>query len=148
MPLYSLTVEPVLDRIATHLATQYGQSLAYSAHQSTNCAMRGDHGTRCAVGCLISDDQMTRFNVEQNAAVPGLTNELLEELHDEYAPESCGPEFVHALMIAQRYHDGGCTEYSPRYVDRLQDYKKGDPALRVKILEDLRSRYVTTHLGD
>jgi hypothetical protein len=148
MPLYDLTVEPVLDRIASHLATQYGQSLAYCANSTTNCAMRGDLGTRCAVGVLISDDQMQRFNVEQTAAVPGLAAELLDELRTQYAPESGGPEFVHALMMAQRYHDGGWTEVSPRYTDRLEQYERGDPDLRVKILEDLRSRYVSTRIGD
>jgi hypothetical protein len=148
MPLYDLTVEPVLDRIATHLATQYGQSLSHSAHQTTNCAYRGNNGTTCAVGCLISDEQLQGYGVKEGTAASELCPDLLEDLHDEYAPQSGAPEFTHALLCAQRYHDGGWAEAGPRYSDRLQDYKKGDPDLRVKILEDLRSRYVTTRIGD
>lgn len=148
MPLYTPTVEPVLAFIATHLATQYGQALAYCANSTTNCAMRGDDlGTKCAVGALISDEQMERFKVRQTTAVPELTLDLLDELQDTYAPEAGGPEFVHALMMAQRYHDGAGCDITPGYTDRLGQYAKGDPGLQPKILEDLRARYCETRFN-
>ena len=147
MPLYPLAVEPVLATIATHLATQYGQSIAYTAG-CTNCAMRGAAGTKCAVGALISDEQLERFGVRQTAAVPELGNELLDELQEQYAPEACGPEFVHALMMAQRYHDGAGCDITPSYSARLEQYAKGDKGLQPKILEDLHDRYCGTRFNE
>lgn len=146
MPLYDLPIDPVLDRIATHLATQYGQSITCTKGGTTNCAMRGDSYTKCAVGALISDEQMERFGVEVDSTVYQLKLELLDELRAEYAADAGGLEFFHALRCAQRYHDGADTDHTPSYNARMAEYTKGDPDLQRKILDDLRVRYCTARM--
>ena len=147
MPLYPPALEPLLDRIATHLATQHKQSLAYR-NQTTQCAYRGRDGTSCAVGCLISDVQMERYEVLEGTALNDLSCYLLDELHDQYAPDAGGPAFTHALLCAQRYHDGSHDEHTQSYNARLKQYAAGDPALQPTILEDLKARYTTTRMHD
>lgn len=147
MPDLTPAIEPVLDRIATHLATQYGQSLAYRLN-STQCAYRGRHGWSCAVGGLITDAQMQRYEVEEATAANELCHDLLEDLQAEHAPEACADQFLHALMIAQRYHDGGWNHLTPSYKDRMEQYEKTDTGLQPRILEDLKGRYTKTRIGE
>lgn len=147
MPLYDLTIEPLLDRIATHLATQYRLSL-YGTHGSSGCANRSPYRDKCAVGCLISDEQMQRFGVARQDAVHQLKLELLDELRAEYTPNAGGPEFFHALRCAQRYHDGADTDHTPSYSERLEQYRRDDPGLQPKILDDLRVRYCTSRMNE
>jgi hypothetical protein len=43
--------QEVFNRVATHMLTQMKRSMRYKM-----CAYRGDNGLKCAVGCLISDE--------------------------------------------------------------------------------------------
>ena len=47
-----MTNQETFDRVAEHLLKQDAKSLRHGA-----CAYRGDAGFKCAVGCLISDDE-------------------------------------------------------------------------------------------
>lgn len=46
-----MTNQETFDRVAEHLLKQDAKSLRHGA-----CAYRGDAGLKCAVGCLISDE--------------------------------------------------------------------------------------------
>lgn len=43
--------QEIFDRVATHLFTQGMQSI-----ETRGCLYRGPNGTKCAVGCLIADE--------------------------------------------------------------------------------------------
>lgn len=49
-----MTPQQIFDTVATHLFAQGKQALR---DDGIHCAYRGQNGTKCAVGCLISDDQ-------------------------------------------------------------------------------------------
>lgn len=44
------------------------------------CLYRGDGGTKCAVGQLLSDEQITRYGIRNSQGVSELAPELLDEL--------------------------------------------------------------------
>lgn len=51
----------LFDRVSAHLIKQNTRSQRVEpANGSLKCAYRGDDGTSCAVGCLISDEHYTR----------------------------------------------------------------------------------------
>ena len=91
--LESATPQQVFDQVSTHLLTQM--------ERSTNiingmCQYRATSGLKCAVGCLISDDEY-RPDMETNSWVvlqkdfgipiahEGLINHL-QKIHDSYEP--------------------------------------------------------------
>lgn len=147
MPDLNPALEPLLDKIATHLATQYGLSLLYQ-NNTTACCYRGANDRSCAVGCLITDEQMERYHVEEATAANELCRDLLEDLQNEYAPEAGNDQFLHALLCAQRYHDGGWNHLTPSYLDRLDEYGKDFPTLKPRILHDLQDRYTKTRFNE
>ena len=56
------TAQEVFDQVAKHLLTQMKKSVAKRAAESASdskdyCMYRGFDGTKCAAGCLISDDE-------------------------------------------------------------------------------------------
>lgn len=50
-----MTEQEIFDKVVTHLLTQGRQSLV-DENLFGGCAYRGHDGTKCAVGCLISDE--------------------------------------------------------------------------------------------
>jgi len=53
------TLQETFDKVARHLLTQQ----AKAEQPDGNCAYRGEHGRKCAVGCLISDEEYEQFAV-------------------------------------------------------------------------------------
>jgi hypothetical protein len=53
-----MTMQEVFDKVATHLMTQGCRSVQGTAEvgRRSTCLYRGPNGTKCAVGCLISDE--------------------------------------------------------------------------------------------
>jgi hypothetical protein len=49
-----MTQQEIFDHVSTHLFTQGGRALA---DDGRSCAYRGEGGTSCAIGCLITDDR-------------------------------------------------------------------------------------------
>lgn len=51
-----LSPQQVFDRVATHLIQQGHASFCVNDLDNPTCMYRGPYGAKCAVGCLISDD--------------------------------------------------------------------------------------------
>lgn len=92
-----LTAQQIFDKVATHLHKQNAQARS-SQH---GCAYRAPDGRRCAVGCLLTDDEYDRGM--EGARVPwliehgGIPRRLrphadlltsLQNVHDNYLPEA------------------------------------------------------------
>lgn len=117
-----MTNQELFDKVANHLLTQGIPSMRdlpdESGHIRQRCAYRGDNGTKCAVGCLIPDDQYdpnmetlpvkTLLKVQPNALgfqpTPEQINVLadLQTLHD-ICPSSQWPTLLKEW--AQENHD-------------------------------------------
>jgi len=98
-------LQDVFDTCAVHLLTQ-----KHRAMQGASCAYRGNRGQKCAVGCLIADNEYQSAMENKTAAKlinyagydlrPGATTAardlhshklrllaLLQEVHDSNSPE-------------------------------------------------------------
>jgi hypothetical protein len=143
MPLFNERLNPLFSHIAQHLTAQRGQSLCY-ANGTTSCAYRGSEGLKCAIGCLINDSQFAFYEVHEGTAANCLPEDLREDLHAEYAPQSVYRDFLHALQVAQRYHDSDSSIDGQRYTDRLDQPELTADGLQALILDDLVGLYITT----
>lgn len=97
------TAQEVFDQVAKHLLTQMKKSVAKRAAESASdskdyCMYRGFDGTKCAAGCLISDDEYKlefenhnwSYLSDINYLVPKEHCHLiaqLQNIHDCYEPE-------------------------------------------------------------
>ncbi len=97
------TAQEVFDQVAKHLLTQMKKSVAKRAAESASdskdyCMYRGFDGTKCAAGCLISDDEYKLEFENHNWShlfgtkylVPKEHGHLimkLQNIHDCYEPE-------------------------------------------------------------
>ena len=91
--------QDIFDRVATHLLLQGRPALNAEGY----CKLRGNDGTKCAVGCLIPDERYHQ-QLEQIAAVydpeQGNTDPFLLELigvHDDAT--------IYLLSRLQMLHD-------------------------------------------
>lgn len=50
----TMTTQEVFDTVYKHLMTQKAQSLDF---EELNCKYRGEDGMKCAIGCLIKDEE-------------------------------------------------------------------------------------------
>jgi hypothetical protein len=100
-----MTDQEIFDKVATHLLTQGRQSLV-DENIFGGCAYRGHDGTRCAVGCLISDEAYTpniegqgvyQYDVLAALAASGVIDVVdrrfdllaqLQDIHDYSAPDN------------------------------------------------------------
>lgn len=107
--------QEIFNKVRDHLVTQGVRSKDTNGH----CAYRGDYGRKCAIGCLIKDEQYKRslegwnvFNVDTHYAlkVSGVVIEDdddriflngLQTIHDNQAP----PEWSERLRIFAITHD-------------------------------------------
>lgn len=56
----AMSMQEIFDKVYVHLLTQNAKSLHKLVPGTPpSCAYRGDNGTMCAVGCLISDEAYT-----------------------------------------------------------------------------------------
>ncbi len=97
------TAQEVFDQVAKHLLTQMKKSVAKRTAESASdskdyCMYRGFDGTKCAAGCLISDDEYKLEFENHNWLHLSSTNYLvpeehcylitkLQNIHDCYEPE-------------------------------------------------------------
>jgi hypothetical protein len=86
--LHKATAQEVFDQVASHLLTQKSKS----QDDELSCRYRGNDGTSCAAGCLISDS-------EYNEIMEGQTWQTL--VYNKRAPDA------HMYLIAelQAAHD-------------------------------------------
>ena len=100
-------LKEIFTRVKHHLLTQGVQSVTQSPTGVKNrCLYRGPNGTKCAIGCLISDDQyligLEGKPAGRRAITMSIENSLeididaraimllarLQDLHDTTKPES------------------------------------------------------------
>lgn len=98
----------ISERIRDHLTQQKAQSLDYRG----GCAYRGENGTMCAVGCLITDKAYTK-NIESISVNSVMVGDALLASGVALVPGAKG-----LLSDWQRYHDSMCSRgkgYSYNY---------------------------------
>lgn len=99
--LHEATIQEVFDQISIHLLTQNEQSFILNTdcdHEFKVCAYRGRNELKCAVGCIISDDEYNKdmegaswFAISKSYAVLvdseiSLMIGVLQKIHDRDAP--------------------------------------------------------------
>ena len=97
--LYPL--QQVFDKVAKHLLTQNKRAMKdfRGEYPADRCAYRGDDGSTCAVGCLLSDDEY-RPTFEGKASGTLLRTLLgVDTLPDEVMP------YRNLLASLQNVHD-------------------------------------------
>jgi len=52
-----MTAQEIFDKVINHLLQQGGPALNYNYDDDPVCRYRSNNGLKCAVGCLIPDDQ-------------------------------------------------------------------------------------------
>lgn len=117
-----LTMQQVFDRVATHLLTQNAQSKGpytdysdgYWTEVDNACAYRGANGMKCAVGCLIPDDEYDeRF---EGAAVTAVRPQPM------LSPNAYG---VHkGKLLAKALRAGGVNTTNERLLELLSELQQ------------------------
>ena len=97
-----MTDKEIFDRVATHLLLQ-GKRACVTTHPTGHmtCAYRGDGGTSCAVGCLITDEAYDPA-LEGYSVRSTLVREALEKSGVETEFSSAR---VRLLRLLQCIHD-------------------------------------------
>lgn len=101
-----MTHQEAFDRVARHLATMEGKSWEFTG-VAVGCAYRSSSsGKKCAIGCLIPDDEHR----------PGMEGQLADEVQAKFDIPSLRGLSDNFLLALQRVHDA----YS-RKEDRLDE---------------------------
>lgn len=95
----TVTTAEIFNRVALHLLTQREQ-----CKEGSMCRYRGPNGTKCAVGCLITDEHYVgglegeayTYGPRDNSVRQAVRNSLGRELTDEEN---------HMLLELQHLHD-------------------------------------------
>ncbi len=114
----SMTAIEIIDKVTEHLLNQNKKSIStYSMVQDENgqpvpgCLYRGEDGLKCAIGCLIKDDEYS-FDIEGYTVL-----ELYESkrLFKRLAP------YVELLLDLQSIHDDYEPSEWPRLLKKLRE---------------------------
>lgn len=116
------TLQGIFDRVVDHLRTQKAQSKLLRTDGHTICTYRGINGLKCAVGCLILDENYTfkleGLFVDDKSVIEALTasgvcierNNLcmlgeLQMLHDgfSYGDQNWKEIELQFMQIADKY---------------------------------------------
>lgn len=100
----TMTAQEVFDTVAKHLLAQGARASA----DNGECLYRGPNGTKCAVGCLLADEEYNS-DMEGNSVwgieLPerlkvhaGLLSDL-QALHDGSSPETWKAELAHFAKV-------------------------------------------------
>lgn len=113
-----MSLQPLINRIALHLAEQRARSFksevfTFSDDEAENevvnvCQYRGDNGRMCAVGCLIPDDLYTP-DIEGSASTDffeGPPAGAIATAICAIAPDADVRHVQMATEISQLFHDG------------------------------------------
>lgn len=91
----TLTAQQIFDTVATHLLQQGRKAVIRNSEKSESCRYRTPEGLKCAVGCLIEDE-------EYQPEMEGRGVHTLAGLG--LLPSRLSP-FVDLLKALQRIHD-------------------------------------------
>jgi hypothetical protein len=106
--------QEIFNKVKKHLLTQARPSLRQTLANAVECAYRGDDGTKCAVGCLITDEAYAMYGAEIEGCSVSVINTLnnrkslmLAALQMSNIPtDSATLRFLTAL---QQVHDFVCS---------------------------------------
>ena len=91
-----MNAQEIFDKVMTHLATQGHRAI----NRFNNCVYRSPNGDKCAVGCLIPDDEYTsafeRKSIENIVMIGHVHRPVLNNI---LAPQ------LPLLVELQRLHD-------------------------------------------
>lgn len=89
-----MTPQDIFNKVAAHLLTQQKTSMREHQFGSKQCAYRGDDGCKCAVGCLIEDEEYAPWM--EGLSIHGVVNE-------DRCPASLRNRFdIHSLDICRQ----------------------------------------------
>jgi hypothetical protein len=97
-------MQAAFDKAVTGVLKQGCQAL-FNDGKSTSCAYRGLNGTACAVGQLLTDEQIVKYGVVENEVPSTFKEELIAEL----LPNVDGETAVLFLEQLQSAHDTALT---------------------------------------
>lgn len=113
VPLRATSDQEAFDQIARHLRTQQGQSMTNGA-----CRYRDYRGRKCAIGCLIDDNDYDG-PVMDDPDMPGGVG--LAYLISEAVIEP-GELSLPLLYTLQELHDNSTNWHNGQFIaDRMQD---------------------------
>lgn len=83
------------------------------------CAYRGPNCTKCAIGHLLTDEQIEKYNIEENQTPETFSKELIQEL----APATLQHDTVQFFQDLQRAHDlpDGGAYFIANFKKRIKD---------------------------
>ena len=97
-------LQAAFNKAVAGVLMQGGKS-CMSSHNSTSCAYRGEGGFKCAVGQLLTDEQITKYNVKEGSTPEDFSEELLAEV----LPGVNGPVAEDFMEALQQAHDGAMS---------------------------------------
>lgn len=109
----------VFNHVIEHLRKQGTKSLV---HHEDMCAYRGDGGTMCAVGCLITDDEYSSSFEENTVDIlvqEGLPNSSLMARIEPNLDMLSELQYFHDSDL--KYEDGHFSMSSERAVEELRE---------------------------
>jgi hypothetical protein len=116
--LHKATAQEVFDQVASHLLTQKNKS----QDEELSCRYRGNGGTSCAAGCLISDSEYNEIMEGQtwqtlvyNKRAPDAHMYLIDELQATHDKVAEGLWKLQLELVAK--HNGLATTVLDKYND-------------------------------
>jgi hypothetical protein len=94
----SFTYQELFDKAVKGVIEQGCQSIRSIGH---SCAYRGDSGKKCAIGHLLTDEQIAKYQVQEGDTPTKFQVALLREL----APDGNDNDVVFFLESLQCAHD-------------------------------------------
>lgn len=119
--MHEASLQQIFDQAAIHLLTQWDVSA-----DENGCRYRGLNGTKCAVGCFISDSEYSE----------GLESYTLDSPVFSHLTTKIDHSVIMFLSRLQTLHDGYCVEEWEREL-RL---KAKESNLNTDAIDNLRKR--------
>ncbi len=106
-----MTAQEIFDKVINHLLQQGGPALNYDYNNDYKCRYRADNGFKCAVGCLIPDDQYDSLMEERGIMIHYPPNDPLNTwVAKHYEPHR------DLLSALQSLHDNiGMTDFGSKW---------------------------------
>lgn len=94
-----------IEYIAQHLAKQNMIAMGVDGV----CQYRGPNGSMCAIGCLLTNEQIAQYDVVTEDSVEDFATDLLDTI-------ALPPNLLQQI---QHYHDGNRPSRSENYCNRI-----------------------------
>lgn len=119
--------QDIFDRACKAVIAQGEQSIMGSDFSIT-CAYRGRNGMKCAIGHLLSDDQIVKYKVKEGTAPNQFPPQLILDLAPGIDSVDELDNFVKFLVKLQDAHDncrgiGFVNEFIVRANDLAKEYR-------------------------